>query len=428
MVLYDKPDYKLNYIIGHMITKKNQRDLDDILNSEVVLYSKGSGGKKEALMEMILAAQQSEAFTKELLNEQEVTDLEKMAREAGASDEQIKVATDLGQGGYNLININENTPKEDLITLIVAAAQKDSKVSAEELRSLTVKELRRRAVAAGVSEAAIELACAYMGFKNSLSEYYLTELSIEYVDATENYKLRFESKSFREYEARIRDGKIPNDINTLWGYNPLYEKKDQTNATIKLMSEGDISKLSTIKDKGLSIKRLIEEAITPELIPCVVTTTDQNRYFTFLDKSEIKLVNNKYNIIDKLPCIFFNAAIQYLKPIVIENNDYLLEINGEDFVLKRYDKLYRKTYQTESEYFDSSEHLRNFLNEMIHECKKKKRKNDTRELEHICYLNKEEDVRMWNHQHHSDLVMIQIVYYPTSFLFSGLQNKKCFVC
>ena len=39
---------------------------------------------------------------------------------------------------------------------------------------------------------------------------------------------------------------------------------------------------------------------------------------------------------------------------------------------------------------------------MIHECKKKKRKNDTRELEHICYLNKEEDVRMWNHEHHSD--------------------------
>ena len=34
--------------------------------------------------------------------------------------------------------------------------------------------------------------------------------------------------------------------------------------------------------------------------------------------------------------------------------------------------------------------------------KKKKRKNDTRELEHICYLNKEEDVRMWNHLHHSD--------------------------
>jgi len=52
-------------------------------------------------------------------------------------------------------------------------------------------------------------------------------------------------------------------------------------------------------------------------------------------------------------------------------------------------------------YFNSPEHLRNFLNEMIHECKKKKRKNDTRELQNICYLNKEEDVRLWNHEYHS---------------------------
>ena len=52
-------------------------------------------------------------------------------------------------------------------------------------------------------------------------------------------------------------------------------------------------------------------------------------------------------------------------------------------------------------YFNSPEHLRNFLNEMIHECKKKKRKDDKRELENICYLNKKEDVRLWNHEHHS---------------------------
>ena len=52
-------------------------------------------------------------------------------------------------------------------------------------------------------------------------------------------------------------------------------------------------------------------------------------------------------------------------------------------------------------YFNSPEHLRNFLNEMIHECKKKKRKNDTRELQNICYLNKEEDVKLWNHEYHS---------------------------
>ena len=52
-------------------------------------------------------------------------------------------------------------------------------------------------------------------------------------------------------------------------------------------------------------------------------------------------------------------------------------------------------------YFKDSEDVRHFINEMIHECKKKKRKNDKRQLENICYLNKEEDVKVWNHNHHS---------------------------
>ena len=52
-------------------------------------------------------------------------------------------------------------------------------------------------------------------------------------------------------------------------------------------------------------------------------------------------------------------------------------------------------------YFKNSEEVRFFINEMIHECRKKKRKNDKRQLENICYLN-EEDVKIWNHSHHAN--------------------------
>ena len=312
-----KPDYKLNYIIGHIITTQNEGTLDDILKSELVLYSKDS--VEERLAELILAEKSGELL--EGLVEMGVKALESKAREVGVSDEKIKEVKNRGHGHYNLIDMKNH------------------------------KIVR----------------------KTSLKGYYLTELSIEYGDG-EKYELRFESSPFDEYE-NFLDVDIPDDQehtsmrkfldddipNNLWKYQKLYEKTDQRNATIKLMSKGDISKIiSTIKDEGLSIKRLIEEAITPELIPCVVTTTDGNTYFTFLDKSEINLKSNKY-IIDNWPCIFFNAAIQYLKPIVIENNDYLLEINGEDFVLKRYDKLYEKTYLTEYEYFDSSEQCKNVM-------------------------------------------------------------------
>ena len=46
-------------------------------------------------------------------------------------------------------------------------------------------------------------------------------------------------------------------------------------------------------------------------------------------------------------------------------------------------------------YFKNPNELRYFINGMIQECRKKKK------LENIHYLNREEDVKVWNFKHHS---------------------------
>ena len=46
-------------------------------------------------------------------------------------------------------------------------------------------------------------------------------------------------------------------------------------------------------------------------------------------------------------------------------------------------------------YFKNPNELRYFINGMIQECRKKKK------LENIHYLNREEDVKVWNYKHHS---------------------------
>ena len=52
-------------------------------------------------------------------------------------------------------------------------------------------------------------------------------------------------------------------------------------------------------------------------------------------------------------------------------------------------------------YFQSPNELRYFINGFIQECKKKKKQDGSRYLENFCYLNREEDVRVWNYKHHS---------------------------
>ena len=52
-------------------------------------------------------------------------------------------------------------------------------------------------------------------------------------------------------------------------------------------------------------------------------------------------------------------------------------------------------------YFKTPNELRYFINGFIQECKKKKKQDGSRYLENFCYLNREEDVRVWNYKHHS---------------------------
>ena len=52
-------------------------------------------------------------------------------------------------------------------------------------------------------------------------------------------------------------------------------------------------------------------------------------------------------------------------------------------------------------YFKTPNELRYFINGFIQECKKKKKQDGSRYLENFCYLNREEDVKIWNFNHHS---------------------------